>query len=119
MKKTILFTLLASSLFGSSGEAIFKEKCISCHLLKKGWQIEMKSELLAPTAFGVAKNLRGIFSSKEQFRNFVVDYLNEPQRIKVRCKEEVVKKFGLMPSMKDVLSDDEKRIVADYLFDLI
>ena len=118
MKKIILLGLVSGTLFASSGEDVFKEKCATCHLLKKGWQIEMKSELLAPTAYGVAKNIRGIFPKKQQFEEFVMNYLNEPQRIKVRCKEEVVVKFGLMPSMKDSLSDDEKKAAIEFLYNL-
>ena len=132
MKKNrilLILLLITSSLFadeipqerGQNGEDIFKNNCISCHMMKMGWKLteKEKSTLLAPTAFGITKHVRDVFSDEKQFVEFVSDYITKPAKIKSRCKDNVVKKFGLMPPIGLGMSDEDKKAVAAWMFNNI
>ena len=59
MKKLILLNLVVSTiLFASNGKTLFMNNCVSCHIIKKGWQLNSKEKanMLAPTAFGITKH---------------------------------------------------------------
>jgi len=47
---------------------------------------------------------------------FVVDYVREPSLKKSYCDKESLERYGLMPSQKDALNDDEVKAVAEYMF---
>jgi len=46
----------------------------------------------------------------------VKDYINEPDKRKSLYGKRAIKDFGLMPSLKGVMSDEETTGLADYLY---
>jgi cytochrome c5 len=119
MKLKLLLLLLATSLFAQNGEEIFNTNCKSCHIMKKGWQLTSadKAKLKAPTAFGITKHVRDIFKNEELFVEFVNDYITYPAKIKSRCKTNVVKQFGLMPAIGKSMSEEDRKTVANWMFE--
>lgn len=119
IKVLVISLLMTNLLYGQTGEEIFHNKCKSCHIMKKGWKLTMedRSTMLGPTAFGVTKNIRNIFSNEKQFVAFVSDYITNPKKIKSRCKDNVIEKFGLMPNIGIDMSTDEKNKVSKWMFD--
>lgn len=113
------FTLiLMSSLFAQNAEELFENNCVSCHIMKRGWEIKNKNEMIAPTAFAIVDNIKPIFNDKEQYIEFVVDYLENPSKIKSRCKTNVTKQFGVMPkSVSEHLSKEEKKLIVSWMYD--
>lgn len=118
MKLKLLLLLLATSLFAQSGEQIFDTNCKSCHIMKKGWQLTAidKQQLLGPTAFGVTKRIRDIFKTEKLFISFVDEYITNPKRIKSRCKDDVINKFGIMPATGKSMNKKEREIVARWMY---
>jgi len=122
INKILLGTLLiTTSLFAQNGQEIFQDQCVSCHIMKKGWQITDKEKMTmqAPPAFGITKHVRDVFSNEKQFVEFVSDYITKPAKIKSRCKDNVVKKFGLMPAVGLEMTKEDKDKVAKWMFNNI
>jgi len=46
----------------------------------------------------------------------VKDYIDEPDKRKSLYGKRAIKDFGLMPSLKGVMSDEETTGLADYLY---
>lgn len=44
------------------------------------------------------------------------DYIDEPDKRKSLYGKRAIKDFGLMPSLKGVMSDEETTGLADYLY---
>ena len=123
MKKMKIYILLISFLsinsFANEGENLFKMHCVSCHSLKMGYDIKDKSMMLGPPAIGIARKIKPIFNNEEQFIEFIVDYLDNPSRIKARLKEDVIKKFGLMPKeIGQSLTKEDKQKIARWMYKL-
>ena len=123
MKNKLLLTslLITSSLFAQNGAMIFENKCMVCHILKMEWQLREreKSALIAPTAYGITKHVRDVFPNEKQFVEFVADYITKPAKIKSRCKEDVMKRFGLMPPIGIGMREEDKEAVASWMFNNI
>ncbi|MEA3492367.1 MAG: hypothetical protein U9R27_10755 [Campylobacterota bacterium] len=54
--------------------------------------------------------------TKEGFVAFVKDYIDEPDKRKSLYGKKAIKDFGLMPSLKGVMSDEESTQLADYIY---
>ena len=121
--KRVIFGILISIgwVYGQTGKEIFDTNCLSCHIMKKGRELTSieKNRLLAPTAFGITKHTKDVYSSKDEFVKFVSDYITQPNRAKTICKDEVIEKFGLMPPIGASLSEEEKKKVTSWMFDNI
>ena len=130
MKKlTLLFALcVITELFGAEGEAIFKAKCSTCHMLtppagmmKGPGTPEFKkamAELKAPPMVKIAQMAKMRYIEKEAFVNFVADYITNPDASKTVCMKKAIKGFGLMPPIGKSMSDAEKKAVAAWMYTL-
>ncbi|MFT7824053.1 MAG: hypothetical protein ABXS92_04755, partial [Sulfurimonas sp.] len=47
---------------------------------------------------------------------FIKDYINEPDKRKSLYGEKAIKQFGLMPSLKGAMTQDESSRLAEYLY---
>jgi len=113
MKKLVLVSIaLASVVFANSAEDIFKTKCVMCHTDKLNVP---KANLIGPSADEVMLHVKEKFSDKNESVKFMKDYIFNPDPKKALCAS--MDKFGLMPSQKNVLSDDEAKQVLEYMFD--
>ena len=120
MKKIILVTVLSiGSLFASSGEEIFKANCVSCHIMQKGKDVADKSKMLAPPVFGIVRHTKEVYPTKEAFVKFVSDYIKNPSKDKAVCKEKAISRFGLMPAIGAGMKDEDRKVVAEWLYDNI
>ena len=120
IKNITLFTLLATStLLAQSGEALFTNYCASCHTTvvgvnESGGKVTPIYE--APYAQDVIDKVKAETKTKEAFITFVKDYIDEPDKRKSLYGKKAIKDFGLMPSLKGVMTDDESTILAEYLY---
>jgi len=107
----VVGVLVASSSLVASdmAEKLFVEKCAVCHSLQK----KEFSEMVAPPARGVMFHMNNAFSSKEKMKEHIVDFVMNPSEDKAICKS--IKRFGLMPSQKGAISNNELDIVADWM----
>ena len=101
------FTLNAQSV---DGKELFVKKCATCHSLTIP---QDKSKMKAPPARGVMFHMREAFGSDEKIKAHILDFVIEPSREKAICKS--VKRFGVMPSLKGKVSQDELSVIADWM----
>lgn len=88
--------------------------------MKMGWEVQDKNSLIAPPAFAIVNNIKPIFNNKEQYVEFVVNYLENPSKIKARCKSNVIKQYGVMPkSVSEHLTREEKKEIVSWMYDNI
>jgi cytochrome c2 len=120
IKNIALITVLATStLLAQSGEALFTNYCASCHTTvvgvnESGGKVTHIYE--APYAKDVVNKLKAETKTKEAFITFVKDYINEPDKRKSLYGKKAIKDFGLMPSLKGVMTDNESTILSEYLY---
>ncbi len=116
LKFTLLTVVAISALFGGvRGRELVEKRCGSCHMVSNP-TIEQVKHMVAPPMWGVARHLKREIPEKEEFVSFVADYIMDPAEEKIRFNKEAFDRFGLMPSMKGTLTDEEARLVAEYLY---
>ncbi|MEA3419763.1 MAG: cytochrome c [Campylobacterota bacterium] len=119
MKKATLIILpaLIISLLSASamdGEALFEAKCAACHLKIRP---DDTSKMKAPPAMGITRHVKQQHPQKEDAVKFIVDYVQNPTAQKAACTPQSIERFGLMPSMKGVATQEEFTKIAEYLYD--
>ncbi len=119
IEKTLL-TLGGIWLFGTSvyaetsGEALFETKCASCHARMRPGDI---STLIAPPIMGVMRHVKMRYGSKKEAVTFIVEYALNPQESKAVCMPQKIKHFGLMPSQKGNVTQEELTTIAGWMYD--
>lgn len=118
MKKSfgLSFVLAASSMLFASdiAEDLANEKCGSCHLMGAITK-EKLDRMAAPPYWAISKKVKQVSANKEEAINFIVDYVINPSEDKMLFPKETKDKFGLMPSLKGVVTEDEIRQISEYI----
>ena len=114
MKKTLLFLSAAAVAFAGNGEALVKKNCASCHMLKKPEPSEMEM-IKAPPFDAVIFHVKDAINGKEVQQKFMIDYIQNPDASKSVCESNKVSKFGVMPSLKGKVSEEDLKTITDYL----
>ncbi|NPA66407.1 MAG: c-type cytochrome [Epsilonproteobacteria bacterium] len=103
------------------GEKLIKEKCSACHNLDlppKTFEDEK-----APPMMAVAFHVKDFIKvSNESDRipkaiEFVKDYVLYPDAKKSFCDKKSLQTYGVMPSQKGNVSEDELQAIATYMFE--
>ncbi|MDD2828116.1 MAG: c-type cytochrome [Sulfuricurvum sp.] len=100
----------------TSGEALFKEKCSHCHLETRP-SYDKINTMIAPPMMGVLFHVQQSKPTKPEAVAFISDYIINPHLSKSLCQESSIKKFGLMPSLKENLTPKEANTVAEYVYE--
>jgi len=103
------------------GEALLKSKCASCHNLNmppKTYKDEKAPPMMA-VAFHVKDFMKVDSPSdkKPKFIDFFKDYVLYPDASKSFCDKESLESYGLMPSQKGNVTEDEVGAIAEYVYD--
>lgn len=133
MKKTVIASLLPILLLANetdelkAGQKVFDNVCSACHveLLDKKTALKTFKTLKAPPMNEVAQQIKTNIIIKDDDDDvhravviaFIKDYIKHPELAKVMCNPPAVDRFGLMPSQKAVLSDEEIDSVSTWLYD--
>ncbi len=96
------------------GEDLFNVKCSACHIKTRPSD---PSQLIAPPLMGIMKHTKMQYNTKKEAVDFIVNYALNPQRDKAVCMPHTIKRFGLMPSQKGNVSEDELRHIASWMYD--
>ncbi len=109
------------------GQKVFDTTCSKCHveLLDKKTALKTFKDLLAPPMNEVANQLKNNIIIKDEDEDvhravviaFIKDYIKYPELAKVMCNAPAVERFGLMPTQKPNLSEEEINAVATWLYD--
>ena len=130
--RVLYFTVLAALLIlGCSdkkesfkrldGKALIEQKCSSCHNLDlppKTFEDEK-----APPMMAVAFHIRDFIKAGSKAEKipkaieFVKDYVINPSVEKSFCDKQSLKIYGLMPSQKGLVTQDELEAIAEYMFE--
>jgi mono/diheme cytochrome c family protein len=120
IQNLIFSTLFATgSLFAQSGEYLFNKNCAICHTTIVGVNEsggETTNVYEAPYAKDIVNKLKSETKNQDEFIAFIQSYINEPDKRKSLYGRKAIKDFGLMPSLKGVMSESEITSLADYLY---
>ncbi len=124
----LAFTIFMLSLAGCTtqdkpilnGEQLLKDKCSSCHNLDmppKSYEGEK-----APSIMAVTFHIRDFIKvnnpseKRPKFIEFVKDFVIHPSMDKAFCDKDSLKSYGLMPSQKGKVTQDELEAIASFMF---
>ena len=113
MKKSVWLASLLFLVLGlqaNSGKELFVQKCSMCHIMTKA---KDSIKLVAPPAIGIVYHLRHRFKSDNLVKKHIVNFVIKPNK-KTSLKK-AVKKFGLMPSQKNSVTEKELNAIADWM----
>jgi len=102
------------------GKILIEKKCASCHNLAMPPVIS--DDELAPPMMAVAFHMPNFMNPRDESQRipmaieFVVDYVQSPSLEKSKCDVKSIKRYGLMPSQKEKVSEDEVLAIATYMF---
>ena len=120
-----LLPLATSILFAQStttGKEVFVKNCSKCHSTILGVSNDggYDNNYITPAPYisDLVKKLKSETKSKEEFGKFIKEYIKNPEKRKSIYGKVAIKKFGLMPSLKGVIGDEEKSLLIDYLYTL-
>ncbi len=102
-------------------EKLFTKNCASCHANILGVSVDLQGEYSyisdAPYVKVLVPKLKAKTKNKLAFTIFLQSYINNPDKRKSLYGKRAIKKFGLMPSLKDAMTDKESIQLADYLYE--
>lgn len=107
------FTMLCAS---NEAEDLAVKKCGECHLMGVTSAEKIKN-MKAPPYWAIAKKAREAFEKKEDRVKYIVDYTINPSEDKMLFPKETVKLFGVMPSQKDKVSEEEIKLISEYILE--
>ncbi|MDP1784880.1 MAG: c-type cytochrome [Sulfuricurvum sp.] len=127
MKSIALLTLITLTLMGSDGYKVYQDNCMKCHveMMSKSEVLKSFKFLKAPPMVEVSNkiknNIRIMDEDKDVKRRvviaFVKDYIENPSIQYSMCDPMALEKFGVMPSLKGKLSEEQKQAVAQWVYD--
>ena len=123
MNKILLSLLLlgATHFISANDEAkaLVEKKCSECHMIDSMTDNRKASgKLKAPPMWGVMRKIRENFKTEDEVMAFVKDYTFNPAEEKMIFPKATMEYFGLMPSLKAELSEDELHTIAKYLLSI-
>ena len=111
-----------------SAGVIFEQKCQMCHMAQLPKTPEEKKRVVSPPMPIVMKNtVMGIDAELDdgtpeaEIRKiaipFMKEYLYNPDRKKTNCEDISFDRFGVMPSLKGFISEEELDVVVPWVYD--
>jgi len=94
------------------GYVLMTQNCYSCHIEKP--DPNKKDKMLAPPMSNVQQHYKAAFTTKEEFVNAIVNWVNKPEETKLMMPG-AARKFGLMPPLP--IGDDKLTKIAETLYD--
>lgn len=132
-KKLSLLSLLPLLLIANedntlnAGKTVFDNVCSKCHaeLLDKQTALKTFETLKAPPMNEVSQQLKTNIIIKDDDDDvhravviaFIKDYIKYPGLAKIMCNANAVDRFGIMPSQKSILTDEQINSVSTWLYD--
>ena len=113
-KSLLLLSLASTMIFASSGAELTKTNCASCHMLATPTP-DMIPVMKAPAMDAVMFHINLLMQEKKEIKAFIVDYVMDPKASKSVCESNKVQKFGVMPSLKGKVSEQDLGSIADHM----
>ena len=106
---------------------LFQQKCQMCHMDGVSRDAKIIKSMVSPSMNYTIKNLVwGMDSEHEGLSDvelkkisiaFMKDYLYFPDRKKTNCEDISFDKFGIMPSLKGFITEQEMDILLPWIYD--
>lgn len=126
MKKIVLLVASVACLMGD-GYSVYQKHCMQCHveMMEKKEVVKHLHTLKAPPMIEVSNRLKEniiIADEDEDVKRrviiaFIKDYIENPSVQYSMCHPMAIEKFGIMPSQKGKLNEEEKQAVAEWIID--
>ena len=125
LSKTLLRSVIGGTLVSfaalhaapSEGERLFDAKCVACHI-KTRPDPSMRSTFVAPPIMGVMLHVKEAFpGDREGAVAFIRSYVMTPDAAQAKCMPQAIQRFGLMPSQKGNVTEEELARIAGYIYD--
>jgi hypothetical protein len=125
----VLWTILALSglSFAADGYKVYQKQCMQCHaeMMEKSEVLKVLKTLKAPPMVEVSNRLKENILLKEDDDTvkrrvviaFIKDYIESPSIDYSMCHLGAIDRFGIMPSLKGKLKEDERQAVAEWVYD--
>ena len=101
-------------------EKLFNKNCYKCHAeilgIANDGGYDNSYVTSAPYIKDLVKKLKEETKSKEEFVDFITDYIRDPNKRKTLYGKRAIRKFGLMPSLKDNINPNDAKRLAEYLY---
>ena len=110
----MILSLLNIAHAESQGEILFDQKCSMCH--SKTFPKDINA-VVAPAVMGVMRHVKIAYPNKSDAVAFIKDYALNPSEEKAICMPQKIKRFGLMPSQKGNVTEEELSVIASWMFD--
>lgn len=111
MKNIVVASLISLCItlpaLAEDGREVYTALCSACHQL-------MPPPTIAPPMFGVKRNIMRVHPQRDDFVNFIVSYVHQPDATK-SLMPDAVQKFNLMPTLS--YPAEKVRAVAEFLYD--
>ena len=115
MKKTLLLLSLTSTMmFAATGAELTETNCASCHMLNTPTP-DMIPAMKAPAMDAVMFHINLVMQDKKEIKDFIVDYVQYPKASKSVCESNKVQNFGVMPSLKGKVSEQDLASIAEHI----
>lgn len=108
---TTAFLLTSYANAENNAKELFQTKCAICHFEKVP---DDKSTVVAPPTPGLIFHMHELFSSKEEIKSHMVSFSLNPSVDSAKLIG-AVDRFGLMPSQKELITEEELNLVVDYM----
>ncbi len=102
------------------GKKLLEQKCASCHNLNMPPIISDDEQ--APPMMAIAFHMPDFMKAKDESQRipmateFIVDFVRNPSLENSKCDKGSIKRYGLMPSQKENVTEDEVKAIAEYMF---
>lgn len=127
MNKIGFILSISLSLCAADGYRIYQNNCMKCHveMMEKQDVLKNINTLKAPPMVEVANRLRENIIIADEDKDvkrrvtiaFIKDYIENPSVQYSMCHPMAIEKFGIMPSLKGKLTEDQKQAVAEWIID--
>jgi len=101
-------------------EKLFNKYCFKCHANILGVTNDggYENNYITPAPYikKLVAKLKEKTNTKEEFVGFITQYIQNPDKRKSLYGKRAIKKFGLMPSLKDAISQEDAKRLANYLY---
>jgi len=103
-----------------NGKKLLEQKCARCHNIDL--PPTFSEDEKAPPMMAVAFHIKGFMDTSNESQRvpkaieFVKDYVINPSESKSFCDKESMLRYGLMPSQKGLVKEDELEAITDYMF---
>lgn len=127
MTKLLIILFSIYGLYGANGYSVYQKHCMQCHveIMEKKEVLRVFHTLKAPPMIEVSNRLKENVVISDDDNDvkrrviiaFIKDYIENPSVQYSMCHPMAIEKFGIMPSLKGKLSEEERQVVAEWVHD--